>query len=93
MGSIITQQCIQKLWEDKLQSRIAAPRCVVKYQELIHFVQLHAFGNASKRGVVLYAVVLQDQGVSQGLLTAKACLAETGPGFHPHDGKPCVQCC
>lgn len=69
---------VWKVWEDKLPSRITAPRSVVKYQEPIHSVHLHAFGDASGRGVAaaVYAVVVQDQGVSQGLLTAKARLAK-----------------
>ena len=65
-------------WEDKLPSRTTAPRSVVNYQEPIHSVELHAFGDASGRGVAaaVYAVVVQDQGVTKGLLTAKARLAK-----------------
>ena len=35
------------VWEDKLPSRITAPRSVVEYQKLIHLVQLRAVGDTS----------------------------------------------
>ena len=58
MGSIITRQW--NIWGDKLPSRITAPRSVVKDQEPIHSVELHAFGDASGRGVAaaVYTVVV-----------------------------------
>ena len=47
-------------------------------QEEIDEIQLHAFGDASGRGVcaAVYAVVKQASGVSQGLVTAKSRLAK-----------------
>ena len=48
------------------------------YREPINAVELHAFGDASKRGIAtaVYAVVRQDSGTTQGLVTAKARLAK-----------------
>ena len=50
------------------------------YQEDIDEIQLHAFGDASGRGVraAVYTVVKQASGVSQGLVTAKSRLAKHG---------------
>ena len=61
---------VRNIWEDKLLRRIIAPRSVVKYQEPIHSVELYAFEDAIRWGVVtaVYVVVVQDQGVSQGFL-------------------------
>ena len=49
-------------------------RGLVEHREGIKYVDLHAFGDASKlgTGVAIYAVVHQQSGVSQGLVTAKA---------------------
>ena len=43
-------------------------------------MRLHSFGDASGRGIcaAVYAVVRQQSGVSQGLVTAKSRLAKSG---------------
>ena len=50
------------------------------FREDIQSIELHAFGDASGEGVssVVYAVVRQPSGVSQGLVAAKARLAKQG---------------
>ena len=55
-------------------------RSIPLYQEEIDEIQLHAFGDASGRGVcaAVYAVVMQASDVSQGLITAKSRLAKQG---------------
>ena len=55
-------------------------RSIPLYQEEIEEVTLHAFGDASGRGVcaAVYAVVTQNSGISHGLITAKSCLAKQG---------------
>ena len=56
------------------------PRSLVKFQESIQAIDLHAFGDASQNGVstAVYAVVIQDSGTNQGLISAKSRLAKKG---------------
>ena len=63
-----------KKWEDNIPDAVTVQRCVPRYEEEIHEIQLHAFGDASGRGVcaAVYAVVTQASGTSQGLITTKA---------------------
>jgi len=90
------QMCLQKLgwdtplpddlaktwrrWEQSLPKSVSVLRSVPIYQEPIHEIQLHAFGDASGHGVcaAVYAVVSQASGISQGLITAKSRLAKEG---------------
>ena len=69
-----------KKWEQNIPDAVTVQRCVPLYEEEIHEIQLHAFGDASGRGVcaAVYAVVTQTSGTSQGLITAKARLAKQG---------------
>ena len=55
-------------------------RCSIPlYQEEIDEIQLHAFGDASSRGVcAVYAMVKQASGISHGLMAAKSRLAKQG---------------
>lgn len=67
-------------WERGLPEMVPIRRSIPVYQEEIEVIQLHAFGDASGRGVcaTVYAVVTQASGVSQGLITAKSRLAKQG---------------
>ena len=67
-------------WEQSLPKQVNAPRSLVTFREDIQSIELHAFGDASGEGVssVVYAVVRQPSGVSQGLVAAKARLAKQG---------------
>ena len=65
-------------WEAGLPDTVTAPRSLVNYQEKIHSIDLHTFGDASGKGVAasVYAVVRQNSGTSKGLVAAKARLAK-----------------
>ena len=67
-----------KKWELALPREISFPRSVPAHREQIREVKLHAFGDASKRGVcaAVYAVVMQDSNTTQGLVTAKSRLSK-----------------
>ena len=67
-----------KRWESDLPEKIVVTRTFSPYREPINAVELHAFGDASGRGVAaaVYAVVRQDSGTTQGLVAAKARLAK-----------------
>ena len=67
-----------KRWENNLPENIMVTRTFSPYREPINAVELHAFGDASGRGVAaaVYAVVRQDSGTTQGLVAAKARLAK-----------------
>ena len=53
---------------------------LIKHQEEIEAIDLHAFGDASSKGVstVVYAVKQQTSGGNQGLVLAKSRLAKKG---------------
>ena len=55
-------------------------RALTCAQEPINEIEVHAFGDASKKGVcaTVHAVVRQPSCVNQGLVTAKAPLAKEG---------------
>ena len=67
-------------WENQLPASVSTQRSIPAFRELIQEVQLHAFGDASGYGVsaAVYAVVTQESGVTQGLVTAKSRLAKQG---------------
>ena len=67
-----------KRWESDLPENIVVTRTFSPYREPINAVELHAFGDASGRGVAaaVYAVVRQNSGTTQGLVAAKARLAK-----------------
>lgn len=69
-----------KCWENSLPNKIKVPRSIVKHQEEIEFIDLHAFGDASGKGVAtaVYAVVKQPSETSQELVVAKARLSKKG---------------
>ena len=65
-------------WKKNAPNDVYFPRSLVQYHKPIDNIKLHAFGDASNHGVcaVVHAVVTQASGVTQGLITAKSCLAE-----------------
>ena len=67
-------------WEQVLPDTVPVRLSIPLYQEEIEEVTLHAFGDASGRGVcaAVYAVVTQNSGISHGLITAKSRLAKQG---------------
>ena len=67
-------------WKQNIPDVVTVQRCVPLHQEEMQEIQLHAFGDASGRGVcaAVYAVLTQASGASQGLITAKARLATQG---------------
>ena len=72
-----------ELWmkfESKLPSSVSTQRSLAAFQEPLDEVKIHAFGDASGKGVSasVYAVVSQKSGTTQGLLTAKSRVAKQG---------------
>jgi hypothetical protein len=67
-------------WERNPPQQVNTPRTLVDAGEPIQIIALHEFGDASGKGVaaVVYAVVEQDSGVTQGLVAARARLAKQG---------------
>ena len=67
-------------WEQKLPSQVTVPRSLTAHQEEIKSIELHAFGDASGKGVAaaVYAVVEQETGVNKGLIASRARLAKKG---------------
>ena len=67
-------------WKEKLQSQVTVPRSLAAHQEDIQNIELDAFGDASGKGVAaaVYAVVVQEKGVNQGLIASRARLAKKG---------------
>ena len=65
-------------WCASLPSQYEVPRSLAPHQEPVSAVTLHAFGDASKVGVsaVVYAVVEQAHGTTQGLVCSKSRLAK-----------------
>ncbi len=53
---------------------------MIKFHEEIQVIELHAFADASSKGVssVVYAIIRQSTGVSRGLIAVKARLAKQG---------------
>jgi len=67
-----------KDWNSALTENLTVPRTLVPYHQLISSLTLHAFGDASAKGVsaAVYAIVHQDQGVTHNLICAKSRLAK-----------------
>lgn len=67
-------------WEKILPQEVVVPRCLTIQQEQIEEIELHAFGDASAKGVAaaVYSIVRQQSGVNVGLVAAKARLAKQG---------------
>jgi hypothetical protein len=62
----------------ELPEQVTVPRSIAVHQEIVDEVELHAFGDASKKGVsaAVYAITKQESGVNVGLVAAKAQLAK-----------------
>ena len=62
-----------KDWNSALTENLTVPRALAPYHQPISSLTLHAFGDASAKGVsaAVYAIVRQDQGVTQQLVGAK----------------------
>ena len=54
-------------WYNNLPASVTIPRSIAPHQQPIQELTLHAFGDASGKGVVVYAVVKQDDGVAQNI--------------------------
>ena len=67
-------------WEERLPQQLTVPRSLAVHQEEVLSIELHGFGHASGKGVAaaVYAVVVQELGVNQGLVAARVRLAKKG---------------
>ena len=67
-------------WEKSLREEETVTRPIVNYREPVLNLELHAFGDASAKGVgaVVYSVVRQRSGTTQQLVAAKSRLAKEG---------------
>ena len=67
-----------EVWRAQMPKRYEVPRTSIPYHSPVATLTLHAFGDASKMGVaaVVYAVIEQEQGTTQGLVCAKSRLAK-----------------
>lgn len=67
-----------KEWNATLTENFTVPRALSPYHQPILSLTLHAFGDASAKGVsaAVYAVVHQEQGLTQQLICAKSRLAK-----------------
>ena len=67
-----------KDWNSALTENLTVPRALAPYHQPISSLTLHAFGDASAKGVsaAVYAIVHQDQGITQQLVCAKSRLAK-----------------
>ena len=67
-------------WKRQLPSCITIPRAIPGLPLKIDYIDIHTFGDASKKGLctAIYAVVKQGKKTYQGLLAAKARLAKKG---------------
>ena len=65
-------------WAKGLPEKVTVPRSVTVHRESVDEIELHAFGDASKKGVAaaVYAITKQASGVNVGLVSAKARLAK-----------------
>ena len=68
---------LEKSWKKccfDLPELMSVKGTIAPFREAINSIQLHAFGDASLKGVcaVVYAVVSQESGTTQGLITSKS---------------------
>ena len=61
-----------KKWQSDLPECVTVERPIAPFRELIQSIDLHAFGDCA----AVYAVVAQESGSTQGLLTAKSRLSK-----------------
>ena len=72
---------LRNMWKKymgQLPEKVEVPRTLCLHRESIDYIDLHAFGDASKEGTaaVLYAVINQPSGTNQGLVAARARLSK-----------------
>ena len=69
-----TSRALAEMEKNNLPTDVTVPRTLVCHQEPIQSIALHAFGDTSGNGVsaAVYAVVTQESGTNQGLMTAKS---------------------
>ena len=71
----LTPELLEKWisWERSLPREVETARSLVGYAEDIEAIDLHAFGDASGKGVssVVYAVTEQQSGVDQGIVESR----------------------
>ena len=76
------QEPLRRRWNEweKLPKEVTVHRPIMNYREPVLSVELHAFGDASTKGVgaVVYSVVRQRSGTTQQLVAAKSRLAKEG---------------
>ena len=67
-------------WGERLTEQLTVPRSLAVHREEVQSIELHAFGDASGKGVAaaVYAAVVQELGVNQGLVVARVRLAKKG---------------
>ena len=67
-------------WLESLPQHYEVPRSIISYESKIRTIELHAFADASLKGVsaVIYAVIDQRERKSQGLLVSKSRLSKKG---------------
>lgn len=67
-----------KAWKNTVTENLTVPRAVTTHRHPVTYLTLLAISDASARGVsaAVYAVVVQDQGITQQLLIVKSCPAE-----------------
>ena len=67
-----------KKWSLHLPQFVSVKRTIAPFREAINSIQLHSFGDASSKGVcaAVYAVVNQESGTTQGLVTSKSRLSK-----------------
>ncbi len=65
-------------WKDSLHESFVLPLSLARYHLQISEIWLHAFGDASSKGVcaAVYGVVRQQEKVTQGLMCAKSRIAK-----------------
>ena len=67
-------------WEHSLPQQVNCPRALTSVQERIEEIELHAFGDASGKGVAaaVYTIIKQESLLNEGVVTATARLTKHG---------------
>ena len=67
-----------KAWKNTVTENLTVPRAITTHRHPVTYLTLLTISDASARGVsaAVYAVVVQDQGITQQLLIVKSCPAE-----------------
>ena len=67
-----------KKWLCNLPECVTLSRPIAQFSEPVNSIELHSFGDASTQGVcaVVYAVVEQESGTTQGIVSARSRLSK-----------------